>query len=221
MAAYDWSLNFGSAAFLYIGVIVSFVTVVLKEKTTKNFRLSPQWGEKNSNLIAGDNFKTYYPSSAVSSQSAKTNSDSKSPRIPLKPHSSSSSFSSSSSLAPLCSLCTAVVIKCCLRLLRITRLLLVSMRHLYKEQKGPSSWKQEVTHHSSWLCLFTQWQGLLHFSLVLLLLALYWRKWYKKTYRAWFHLIMWLFNSLLLTLWCSLQCCKRVYQHRRASLFFC
>lgn len=109
------------------------------------------------------------------------NSDSKSPRIPLKPH-SSSSFSSSSSLAPLCSLCTAVIIKCCLRLLRITRLLLVSMRHLYKEQKGPSSWKQEVTHHSSWLCLFTQWQGLLHFSLVLLLFALYWRKWYKKTY---------------------------------------
>lgn len=35
MAAYDWSLNFGSAAFLYVGVIVSFVTVVLKEKKIK------------------------------------------------------------------------------------------------------------------------------------------------------------------------------------------
>lgn len=136
MAAYDWSLSFGSAAFLYVGVIVSFVTAVLKgKKIKKTFRLSPQWGEKNSSLIAGDNFKTYYPSYAVSSQSAKMNSDSKSPRIPLKPH-SSSSFSSSSSLAPLCSLCTAVVTKCCLRLLRITRLLLVSVRHLYKEQRA-------------------------------------------------------------------------------------
>lgn len=169
--ACDRSLKFSSAMFLCC------CYCFFRDCGFKKFSSTSPCRPKDSSLMGGDNFKTYSTLAAVSSQSTKMNAVSKSPGSPFNPD---LLLLKLRRLAPLSIsiLWDLFNMQWILGAPQISRLLLFSVRHLDEEHRAEQgqahhSWKQEVLLHSSQLCLFIQWQGLLALSLVLVLLVLF------------------------------------------------